>query len=235
MNALRPSALLALYHRARQGEGTAVLAPEEGAPDGNLESMEIRDLSPLERLSTILFELFFQAIVVFVAAWLYAKHKPDPLFTMDVPDQKETLDGDFKYPLCACLQMPRMTVFTCCCEGIRWADSMRQIGLLTFPSAVLTWLVISAVCIVISIGGPMNLMVSTMVLGTLLTYYRQGLREAFQMETTPATLFGDWLSYVCCGPCALVQDARQVEEAKLLGHEAVSVGFKLQFGYAMQG
>merc|ERR1719215_225774 len=128
----------------------------------------------------ILMELLIQTIFVFVGGLLYIKYKPDPLLTMEEADKEHSLEGDFKHSLFGCCQVPGITLFTCCCEGIRWADSMRMINMLPFSSAVMTWLMVNCVCFLLAVGGAGGPILSTVVVAGLLTYYRQGLRDAFR-------------------------------------------------------
>jgi len=204
-------------------------AQQHGSQPAEAAEVVDPELTPLETLIVVLVEELFQIFLVVVAAWLYIKYKPDPFMAFEGDDKEDSLDGKFKHSLFVCCQMPCVTLFTCFCEGIRWADTMRLIGVLSFSGAIMTWLIINCVCILLAIGGFGNAILSTCALAVVLTYYRQQLREKFRMDSNYGIAVVDCLSYAFCGPCTIVQDARQVEEAKILGHSAVKGDLGLTF------
>lgn len=209
--ALRPSQLLAMWHAQK---------PNALAPDQPADKLA---LTPAETALAVVLELLFQVVIVGLGAYLYIQNKPDPLVTLEGPEKKDDLDGEFKHSLFACLEMPGTTAFVCCCcEGIRWADNMRLLGTLTFFKALALWMVLNCACTLLTLGGVGTPLLSLLILTGMLSYYRQELRGKFNMKTGPGVVALDCLSYAFCGPCTIVQDTRQLEEGQLLGHEAVS-------------
>jgi len=53
------------------------------------------------------------------------------------------------------------------------------------------------------------------------SHYRHRVREMFGMEQTWGTAVGDCCAYWWCAPCAIVQEARQIEEAYAVDHKAI--------------
>jgi len=163
------------------------------------------------------------AIIILVVAFLYTKYKPE--FVLSEHDDKTSLDGDFKHGLFSCFDLPGLALFTFCCGGVRWADTMRMAGFLAFLYGILIWVVFESCSGLL--GGLTWLFVS--LTGT---YYRQKIREAFKMPSGNDVMAKDCLLWCCCGCCAIVQEARQVEEAKLLGHSAAQAELPLSFSTA---
>jgi len=192
--------------------------PEDQPPPKRADA---KDNKAAQKQLLMLIEVLIQLFVVLLTAGLYSRYKTTPAVTVLETDKEHSLDGQFKHGLFNCLGAPGLCCFSCFCPGIRWADSMRLIGLLQFTSGITIWLGVTWVCMLLAVENADSAFLSTMVMAIVLTYYRQAMREAFRMEATPMTVAIDCLSYSFCGPCALVQDARQVEEAAALDHDAV--------------
>eukprot|EP00490_Sorites_sp_Unknown_P013703 CAMPEP_0114680290 /NCGR_PEP_ID=MMETSP0191-20121206/53941_1 /TAXON_ID=126664 /ORGANISM="Sorites sp." /LENGTH=229 /DNA_ID=CAMNT_0001956847 /DNA_START=121 /DNA_END=810 /DNA_ORIENTATION=- len=115
-----------------------------------------------------------------------------------------------------CFQDMNSCLWTCFCPGVRWAGTMNMVGLLTFWPAFLLFLFFELVAM-IPLGG-------CCCLGwvAVLTYYRNKLRVAFGMagSNEPQTICGDCVFVTCCTCCAIAQEARHVEHAAIVNHEA---------------
>jgi len=160
------------------------------------------------------------ALIILAVAYLYTKNKPE--FVIEEKADKASLDGDFKHGLFSCADTPGMSLFTFCCGGVRWADTMRMAGFLLFVYGVALWVLFESCSGLL--GGLTWLFVT--IVGTV---YRQKLREAFKMPTGNDVMAKDCLMWCCCGCCAIVQEARQIEEAKALGHAAAGEELPLSF------
>mmetsp|Transcript_49404 Transcript_49404/g.107592 ORF Transcript_49404/g.107592 Transcript_49404/m.107592 type:complete len:352 (-) Transcript_49404:128-1183(-) len=101
----------------------------------------------------------------------------------------------------------KLCCFSCCCPAVRWADTMSMAGLLTFCGAVLLFLSCSL------LGHFVPVLGLVVYLGVVTTY-RQKLRAQFEIPTGIATALGDCCLYFWCGPCAINQEARQLEFAE---------------------
>lgn len=189
--------------------------------------------SPVEKATVMAVEIIVSWILLLGVAWLYIKYKPDPLIVMDEAAKQHPLDGEFTHSLFGCFWVPCMSLFvlTGCGQGIRWADTVRMLGALSFTSALITFGVVcdlGTICLELLPEG-VSLPLCLLLVLPMFIYFRQELRKAFNMKTGPAAIALDCLSYTFCMPCAIVQDARQVEEAKILGHGAVSGAYPLSF------
>lgn len=176
---------------------------------------------PQPTMGQIILNMVVTAIIFLLVAFLYTKYKPD-FVTPDNTDSKESLNGDFKHGLCSCFETPGLAFFSCCCGGIRWADTMRMAGMLAFVYGIGIFLFLESTSGVL--GGLTWLLVA--VLGTM---YRQKLRTAFNMQSGSDVMLYDCLKWCCCGCCAIVQEARQMEEARVLGHDAADKEMPLDF------
>jgi len=132
----------------------------------------------------------------------------------------------FSVGLFSCLDDYKLSCLACWCGPVRWADTMRMAGFLSFFSALAMFIGLS----VLSSLGSLKLSklssvvasVAGIVLLVTLTHYRQKLREKFGLPNgTCGSVFQDCITYACCSCCAIVQEARQVELAYLTKHPAV--------------
>jgi len=171
--------------------------------------------SPAQQFMTSVVSILIQVLITALVAFLYMKNKPESVVTVPEGDKKESLDGDFKHGLFSCFDLPGLSLFTFCCGGIRWADSMRMMGELTFYSAVGIWL---GMLVLGAVTGGLFTWVGIAIIGTM---YRQKIRAAFNMKSDNNTTVMDCLGWCCCTCCSIVQEARQVEEGKALSHSAL--------------
>jgi len=166
--------------------------------------------------------MVIEIIIFIIIGYLYAKYKPDDLI-LDAPrDIKSEELNSFKYGLLQCYQLPLFSLFTCCCPCARWADSTRMFGMLPFIWGMAWWW---------GFTDPTDVfwtLIGWVVLALVGTYYRQRMRRLFYMENSNGLCCLDWLGWCCCPCCSIVQEARQVELAKVLGHEALYRALPLQ-------
>lgn len=98
-----------------------------------------------------------------------------------------------------------------CCPWIRWADTLSQdkVQLIGFWPALLIPLICHLLDIVTAgLSGVIFLCVAV--------YFRQQLRKVFGVQHgTLKTVGLDCLLWWCCCPCAAIQEARQVQYARV--------------------
>lgn len=174
-----------------------------------------------QKIARICVDIFVTLLIACTVSILYIKYKPADIVTVTETDTPESLDGDFKYPLFHCCDLPKLSCFACLCQGFRWADTMRMIGELSFVSAFGIFIGVQIVCKLLSFGTGADVLIGGVIITVLQTYYRQKIRALFKMESDNQTMAMDCLKYFFCCFCTAVQDARQVEEAKMVKHEAV--------------
>jgi len=157
--------------------------------------------------------VIFFTILMFLAATCYQYQKPFP--PQVVSGQAAQMNKDkFHFSLFGCLEDPRICCLVTCCLPFRWADTMRMMGFLSFPAALVLFVVLMELSAVWQTAGFM--------LFLFCLYYRQQMREKFGLPFGDWTLLEDCFAYTCCTCCAVIQEARQVEEAYQSKHPAVS-------------
>mmetsp|Transcript_54982 Transcript_54982/g.153329 ORF Transcript_54982/g.153329 Transcript_54982/m.153329 type:complete len:303 (+) Transcript_54982:80-988(+) len=179
-------------------------------PSGDPES-----LSAGGAFMRICMSILVQALLIAIVGFLYMKNKPASVVDLEEGSKKESLDGKFKHGLFSFHETPRLSVFTFLCCGIRWADSMRMLGELTFISAIAIWLGVEV------LGAILGGIFGWLMLAAVGMMYRQKIRKAFGMPSSTYLMSLDFASWLCCMCCTIVQETRQVEEAKILEHDAV--------------
>lgn len=171
--------------------------------------------SSMAKLFGMLLFIIMYFLIFLIVGLLYVSFKPVDIVSVSADAKPDSLNGDFKYRLFQCCDLPCLSIFTCCCPCMRWSDSMRMLGELTFVVALLVWL---GMC---TLGVLINFIAYWVGMAILGTLYRHKIRKAFKMQTSSETVTCDLLTYCCCSCVAIVQEARQIEEAKVLKHDAV--------------
>jgi Cys-rich protein (TIGR01571 family) len=156
-------------------------------------------------VSSILIFLIIPLIVAFV----YQRNKKDP---EPVRRGMGMSRDDFQYGICSCFEVPAMSLLTCCCFAVRWADTMRMASYLSFWVGVVMILFLE---LINAFTGGLALCVAW----GIVVYYRQQLRKEFGLESgTLKSCCCDICGYFWIPCCMAVQEARQLEEAYAVGH-----------------
>jgi len=138
-------------------------------------------------------------------AYIYKQVREKGAFKPSPRRSQAAFDGqkDFSFGLFNCFGDPNVCVVGCCCPFLRWSDTVDRKGLLRYwPAFGIMF-------------GLMLLHVYTMGLSTLAAcalgvYYRQKLRQKYGIEAGGfRTVALDSLTWLCCQPCAIVQEARE--------------------------
>jgi len=125
----------------------------------------------------------------------------------------------FSTPLFNCHKHPDITFWSCLCPGIRWADTMGKLGLHGFWSGFWIMFFLFAIAFI-----PMATLPCHVIVMCYMTYHRQVFRRAFEFEDQgPTACVKDCFAYMCCGVCALAQEARHTRLACMMEHKAVCV------------
>lgn len=152
-------------------------------------------------------------IMTFLFALVYVKviGRHEPVV------QKTVMQGadGFSYGLCSFDNMVGSHAGIClcsfCCLPIRWADTMSKEPV---PKFMNFWVALSALSVLWFLSEATLGILGFLCLGMLI-YFRQKLRREFGIvncfDGAPLTLVQDCLVWFCCGCCAAVQEARQVE------------------------
>lgn len=124
------------------------------------------------------------------------------------PDKSLLGTGDWAFSLFKVFEQPKLFLFSCCCPAIRWADTVQMAGLLGFSSAF---------ALFVGLQLAESLGVGWLLFVGVTTFFRQKIRAEFQLRHGDfTTILGDACTYMWCSPCAITQEARQLElEAQL--------------------
>lgn len=124
---------------------------------------------------------------------------------------------DFKSGLFSCNQYLGITFWSCCCPNIRWADTMSKVNIHDYWKGF--WLLTAISCIA---WFPLCTPVCFIVTVVYMTYHRQQFRTKFEFyEQGGSSVAKDCLTFACCLPCAVAQEARHTRDACHVGHPAI--------------
>lgn len=177
-----------------------------------------------QSLSHVLLYTAITAALITVLALLYQYRKKDP---EGVPNdglehKAELLEGRWRFGLFDCLGDLNICCLTCCCPAIRWADTIRMAGFLSFWTGFMVFLGLQLLGPVWSAVSPQTASICGVILLIILVFYRQRQRRLFGMQSgTLGSYAEDCFTYCCCGCCAIIQEARHLEEAWAVEHVAV--------------
>lgn len=150
--------------------------------------------------------------MVLLFALFYRVVKADQPINME--RAREHFQGSgFTHGAFACLEDLDTSLWSCCCFGARWADTMSAAGLLSFWVAVVLFLGIQLM------QSAVQGLVVWAVAAMIFTYFRQQLRTAFALKNDGDDQVKDFALWCCCFCCALVQEARQVKLAAKLSQD----------------
>lgn len=164
------------------------------------------------------------------AALLYHHTKKD---SEKMPDdglehKPELLQRAWRFGLFDCFGDAKVTCLTCFFPALRWADTMRMAGFLRL------W-VAFGLFLCLYIGGALTASVFFLILLVILISYRQKQRKMFEMDHgTCGSYLEDCLTYSCCGCCAMIQEARHIEEAWAVAHPSLPAPISMWLRYGMR-
>lgn len=128
-------------------------------------------------------------------------------------DQEDLLrhDGRWQFDLFDCSYCCgadwRICLAGWCCTSARWADTASKVQ----PPMMgyFMWLL---VVVLLSMGSNITWGVSGAILLLIVVYNRARIRENYGINSDG--IFTDVLTWCCCSPCAVIQEARQIEYVK---------------------
>jgi Cys-rich protein (TIGR01571 family) len=203
--------------------GEATPAPAEKAVPTVVPPAPVQEDPEYSKwMRTMLFTMAFIVIEVAVAAFYNAKKSDSTTPPQDGAEHSIALlqNGEFRYGLFDCLQVPSMTAFAFLCCPVRWADSIRMAGFLAFWTA-------AGIMIGLGAASPLTSGLTILLALIMAVYYRQKLRSEFGMVSGSVKSYAeDIAAYAFCPCLAVVQEARQLEEAYAVGHPIKQVTFE---------
>lgn len=197
--------------------------PSELSPEETYEVWKFNTGVITANVATFLLFTALQFLVVMCCAFVYIKNKVDPLQPPrdGLEHHPSALDRpDFRFGLFDCMHAPPICFWAFCCPTIRWSDTMRMAGLMSFWVAVIGMTLLSTF-------GVIAQGLTLLIYACIGAYHRQQIRRLFGMPAGDfKTGAEDFCAYCCCclcGCCAIVQEARQLEEAYAVNHRVVKV------------
>jgi len=175
--------------------------PEVKAPDAKWTRM-------------VAFTIAFIIIEIAVAAFYHSKKTDSTTPPEDGSEHSIALlqKNEFRYGLFDCLQVPSLTAFSFLCCPVRWADTIHMAGFMAFWAG-------ASIMIGLGAASPWTSGLTIVLALIMAVYYRQKLRGEFEMATgTMKSIAEDIATYAFCPCLAVVQEARQLEEAYAVGH-----------------
>lgn len=165
---------------------------------------------------SVLISLFFTLLVLAAFGFLYTRFKLRAQ-ELVAPDGNLALlhTGTWRYGVFECLSANKVICCVACfCPSIRWADTMSMAGIFKFWIGFLVF-----ACLYYTSSATAGL--TGLVLLGVMTWKRQQIRKLFSMQNGGSTWAIDCCTYCFCACCAIVQEARQLEEAYAAKHPVI--------------
>lgn len=198
-------------HLHHVGRALEHLDNPEDAPEEVFTLPKITSAMIMQSLVSI----FMSLICLLMCAFGYTRVKTDlRIPPNDGQDHSPDLlnRGAWRFGLFDCIHDSKICMISCCCPIIRWSDTMRMAGLMTFWSAILIMGFLYAI-------NPLTGGLTLLVMLCIATYRRQQMRKLFGMISGDHTsVCEDCCVYFWCSCCAIAQEARQLEEAYAVGY-----------------
>lgn len=157
--------------------------------------------------SNLAYAVVYLVLIILVAAIYKRFHKGLGLHEIHPHDGDAFTFGLFDFH---CAQDYSICLMAFCCPVVRWADttSSPKVQFLPFWPALLLFAALVAF-------GPITMGITALFEILLGVYYRQKLRHVFgHTGSSLKTLSLDCLTWMCCAPCAIAQEAREVERVR---------------------
>lgn len=201
---------------------------DRGAADfssgaAKLKTMKEKSISA--RLWAAAPPLLLQILLILVAAALYnqVRHQVRPVAGLG---GFGSTAFDFRFSLCSCFEDPNICLFSCFCPLIRWADTLDKAVDNEKGERFMTfWPALCLMLVLYTLWGLATSVLMFTLLAIIVWIFalalaagqRQKLRRLFAVEPadSPHTIAEDCFVWWCCSFCAIVQEARLVEEYRV--------------------
>lgn len=176
-----------------------------------------------------IFVMLWAVLSILCASFFVAaKNHPPPPRQGPAPT---VVDGIWKYSVFACCDDPLLCGFATFCGCVLWADTMRMIRFFhppRFCQAFLVFLILVLLIVLtifmskIGFGDGLPTL-NFLLLICMLVYTRQSIRAMFNMPNCTLSSIGeDCCVYCFCSVCALIQEARQVDDGWQSRHPSLT-------------
>lgn len=195
-------------------------------------------MSPEDRRENKRFWVIFTNVSVYIlfvlfAAYIYDKFRLHAEWAR-VADHEE--DDGFSFSLFGCFEDPKLSLLALCCPMIRWADTMdkanrNELAENRSPSQMkaapdghfikywpAVFLVATLTALQLYVGGaalfPFMGCVFSIAMLIVAVLYRQRMRRRAEIKRVGScsSITEDFFTWLCCPCCAVVQEAREIEQ-----------------------
>lgn len=204
MGKLEAPLLTAMIEKFEQEPAASPHAPtEDGGP------------SPVIQIWSI----FINMILGTIFAYIYVGFRRVPEGNYDAKDvakekEEERDEKPWRHQCWTCYEEPGTCMCALCCSCIRWAETISLLrGALSFWGALWLFMFLNLFRAFEPVAALMY--VVFVVMGVK---YRQDIRVRFDLSQGGCSYFTDCLLWMCCPCCAIVQEARHVEDELARDH-----------------
>lgn len=161
---------------------------------------------------TFFFSLWL--IIAFIVAYYFKATRLYP--EVELTKRDDDLTG-WQTKFFHCHLDPPVFWWSYCCPCVRWADNMGTVG--AVKNYWVGWTIFMLLLILNGLLSSLGWALAC----TVLAFFRGKFRLAFDMPeaTAPKTFVQDCVLYFFCWPCAISQEARQVDYACSAGHKSL--------------
>lgn len=146
----------------------------------------------------------YAVFVVLFALW-YTNYGSEHFQPREEMKPTQLVDNSFTFGLFSCLDEPLLCCLSCCCGPVRWSDTMSKVGEMSLAMGILMYLICYGLDYITA--TPLGF-----VLAAFCALKRQRLRAMYKLPYGHCgDVCEDFCTYLCCAPCAITQEARQVE------------------------
>jgi len=157
--------------------------------------------------------VFIEVAIMAVVAKIYITFRRLPMGEYGSEDYTD-YNRDWKHGCCSWYQEPGTCLCGLCCFPLRWAETVSLVkGVLPFWPAFLLFMILAA------FGETVVFLFAWLGMVVVCVDFRQRLRKSFDFEKQGGiTWLTDCLMYSFCSCCAVIQEARHVEDALARKH-----------------
>lgn len=181
-------------------------------------------LDPSRSMAVRVGNMFWYIAFAFIGAIIYVKMKvgveEGTITKEDVDHDAAKFKGDWRFGIFGCFENWKVCLLTTCCCAIRWGDTLRMAGFLSFWAGFGLFVCLRGLDFFVpALGG-----IGIVIFGV---HYRQRLRSKFDIPSSwgePGSCGSyclDCLLWCFCACCAIIQEAREVEEAYAVDLDAI--------------
>lgn len=139
-----------------------------------------------------------------LAAVLFNKVRANKAWLHKDPDVAPSTE-DFSIPVFSCVGGGlKLNLLGFCCPCLLWANTMDRKGLLSYWKAFCAFFLLMVLYAYPFTGG-----VSFLLVAIMGTFFRQKLRDSFNIERSTKTAVLDFVLWCFCQPCVIIQEARE--------------------------